>query len=160
VTARRRVVLVGCSQRKLDHPAEAQELYASELFQKSAAYARSVDRWFIVSAEHGLVRPDMELQPYDRSITELSQPARQAWAQSVAAGLQELEPGTVAGHGRRLGAIGAQTAIMLLAGRDYAEPLMPLIEMILPLRGMRTDARLSWLNQQLSSLQGMEGRVQ
>jgi hypothetical protein len=149
--APRRIVLVSCGMRKRREPAEAQRLYTSELFEKSAAYARaSFDRWFILSAAHGLVLPDTMLEPYDRSIAELTVPEQEAWARQVAGDLRRLQPGTVATRGPRLGAAGAETTITLLAGRAYAEPLMPLIVVAQPLRGMRTDDRIAWLKQQLA----------
>jgi hypothetical protein len=60
------VGLVGCAARKLQGPAPARELYVSQLFRKASAYAEATcDRWYILSAKHGLVHPDTVLEPYD-----------------------------------------------------------------------------------------------
>ena len=60
------VGLVGCASQKLQRPAPARELYVSQLFKKASAYAElTCDRWYILSAKHGLVHPDAIIEPYD-----------------------------------------------------------------------------------------------
>lgn len=60
------VGLVGCASQKLRRAAPARELYVSQLFKKASAYAeKTCDRWYILSAKHGLVHPDEVLEPYD-----------------------------------------------------------------------------------------------
>lgn len=52
------VGLVGCTSQKLKRPAPARELYVSSLFKKASAFAeRSCDRWYVLSAKHGLLHP-------------------------------------------------------------------------------------------------------
>jgi hypothetical protein len=54
-----------CSQ-KLKRPAPAQELYVSQLFKKASAYTElTCDRWYVLSAMHGLVHPHTVLESYD-----------------------------------------------------------------------------------------------
>jgi hypothetical protein len=36
--------------------------------------------WFILSAEHGLVSPDLILAPYERTLNAMSALERKAWA--------------------------------------------------------------------------------
>ena len=58
------VGLVACASQKLQRPAPARELYVSQLFKKASAYAGlTCDRWYILSAKHGLVHPDTVLEP-------------------------------------------------------------------------------------------------
>lgn len=58
------VGLVGCASQKLKRPAPARELYVSPLFKKASAYAEATcDRWYVLSAKHGLVHPDAVLEP-------------------------------------------------------------------------------------------------
>lgn len=58
------VGLVGCAAAKLKRPAPARELYTSALFRKSSAYVEHhTDRWYILSAKHGLLHPDQVVEP-------------------------------------------------------------------------------------------------
>ncbi|MBT2549736.1 hypothetical protein J7I85_15680 [Arthrobacter sp. ISL-65] len=59
-----RVGLVACASQKLQRPAPARDIYVSQLFRKASAYAEKTwDRWYVLSAKHGLVRPDTVLEP-------------------------------------------------------------------------------------------------
>jgi hypothetical protein len=79
------VGLVGCAAQKLDHPARARDLYVSQLFRKASAYAElTCDRWYVLSAKHGLVHPDTILEPYDvRLDTAKTSLTRRAWTAKV-----------------------------------------------------------------------------
>jgi hypothetical protein len=82
---------------KLGHAAPAKELYVSPLFRGRRAFVeRTCHRWFILSAEHGLVHPDQVLAPYDRTLTNASVAERRAWSRRVADAL-ERELSSVAG---------------------------------------------------------------
>ncbi len=69
---RMRVGLVGCTKSKLPHRSKAEQLYSpSAMFRGRRAYVqRSCDTWFVLSvAEHGLLSPTDELEPYDVTLT-------------------------------------------------------------------------------------------
>ena len=54
-----RVGLVGCVKKKGSSPAPAGDLYISPLFIGRRRFVEaSCDRWFILSALHGLLDPD------------------------------------------------------------------------------------------------------
>lgn len=73
--------LVACSKLKLNHPAPARELYTSPLFRAASAYCeRSYDRWLILSALYGLVRPDDVIEPYDVTLVRMTRAERTHWA--------------------------------------------------------------------------------
>lgn len=75
-------VLISCSKSKRATKAPARELYTGKLFKKAVAWAERHDHpWFIISALHGLVTPDQELQPYDYPLNQLRAREREAWAQ-------------------------------------------------------------------------------
>lgn len=58
------VVLVTCVYEKLTVPAVARNLYTGPYFDRLRRYAEAqAVPWFIVSAEHGLVRPADWLAP-------------------------------------------------------------------------------------------------
>lgn len=101
--------LVACSSQKLDRPAPAHELYCSPLFRKSLAYALSrCTQVYVLSASHGLVPLDREVKPYDRRLGGKKE--RAAWGRRVASTLIDR-------HGR-------DVEYLVLAGRDYADPLV------------------------------------
>src|SRR6185295_10488748 len=56
-----------------DARTHAENLYSSELFYRSRRYAQAnFDSWLILSAKHGLLRPDQIISPYDCKLTTLS----------------------------------------------------------------------------------------
>ncbi|MDY6778579.1 MAG: hypothetical protein SVU32_07980, partial [Candidatus Nanohaloarchaea archaeon] len=62
----RHYAVVGCGDDKAGEMVAARELYTSNYFQKKREYAEEVcDGWAILSAKHGIVDPDEELEPYD-----------------------------------------------------------------------------------------------
>lgn len=96
--AGRRIGLVGCVKSKLPHAAPAKDLYTSPLFRGRRAWVeRTCERWFILSAEHGLVEPDAWLEPYDKSLVTARTAERRAWAVRV---LQQMVRVLGPVHGR------------------------------------------------------------
>lgn len=84
------VGLVGCVKSKLSVPSRAADLYTSTLFRGRRAWVETnCDRWYILSAKHGLIGPDEVLAPYDESLLDMSRVDRQAWARRVLAELTE-----------------------------------------------------------------------
>ncbi len=103
-----RVGLVGCVKRKLGHAAPAAELYTSSLFIGRKSYVEgSCERWFVLSAEYGLVAPDEWIEPYDKTLKEMPASAREAWGRGILGRLQE-----------RLGSLDGLT-FEIHAGKDY-----------------------------------------
>src|SRR4051794_35194237 len=90
-----RVVLVSCVKSKRKKAAPAQELYTSQLFRGMKRYAqRNADAWYILSAKHGLVRPEEVVAPYEQTLTAMRKADRLAWAERVQrALLGRLPPG-------------------------------------------------------------------
>jgi hypothetical protein len=65
-----RVGLVGCTKSKLDHSASAADLYSpSALFRGRRMFVeRSCDRWFVLSAKHGVLASEEHVDPYDETL--------------------------------------------------------------------------------------------
>lgn len=102
--------LIACSKAKLDQPTQARELYTSPLFRAAQAYVRRhCDRYFILSAKHGLVAPWEVLAPYDVTLGGMGFDEKIKWANRVKAQLSEQVP--------------ANSWIELHAGAAYTEPL-------------------------------------
>lgn len=84
-----RVGLVGCVKSKQHRPARAKDLYTSTLFSGRRQFVeRTCDRWFVLSALHGLVDPDEEIEPYDVTLVDQDVAARAAWAAGVVDAIQ------------------------------------------------------------------------
>jgi hypothetical protein len=80
----RRIGLVGCVKQKRSSPAPAADLYTSPLFRGRRQWVeQTCGRWFILSAEHGLVRPDVVLAPYDQTLTGAGVAACRTWSAHV-----------------------------------------------------------------------------
>lgn len=105
-----RIVLVQCTNSKRDEAAPARILYdESGYFCDYRSYATTFgEKWYILSAKHGLLEPDTVIEPYDeRGITE---------GQAIAISDYLADRVT------------AETTIELLAGKDYTDPLVPELE--------------------------------
>lgn len=77
-----KVALVGCGKEKLRHAAPARELYTGPLFRAARAWAEAfAERWFILSAQHGLISPDTVIAPYDLKLSALSREERERWGE-------------------------------------------------------------------------------
>lgn len=87
--AGRAIALVSCAASKQDHPAQAADLYVSDLFRKSRNYAeRNSAAWFVLSAKHGLHEPTTEIVPCEMTPYTMRAAKRRAWSARV---LRHLE---------------------------------------------------------------------
>lgn len=69
----------------------ARDLYTSTLFTGRRRYVEdSCDRWFVLSARHGLVRDDEWLEPYDETLNDQSARSKRRWAEIVLGDLDAL----------------------------------------------------------------------
>lgn len=133
------IVLVSCASKKLGCRARAEDLYVSDLFQKSLAYARRLRpaAIFILSAKHGLVQPDEQIDPYNETLNTMRPPEIMAWSERV---LDQL----------RKRADVEQDHFVFLAGDKYRRYLLPRLRSVdVPMEGLRIGEQLSWLNGRL-----------
>jgi hypothetical protein len=137
------VGLVGCASQKLQRPAPARELYVSPLFKKASAYAEATcDRWYVLSALHGLVHPDTVLEPYDVRLgtSHRNTPPIHQWGARVRdqllAELAGLE----------------NVTIIALAGEQYRISLRDVPWPVdIPMKGLGIGQQLGWLTGRLSA---------
>lgn len=133
-----RVALVSCVKSKQSVPAPARDLYTSALFRGLRAYAeRNADRWYILSAEHGLVEPSAVLAPYEKTLNRMRRPDRDQWAAKVQEQLAGLLP--------------ESAEVIVLAGERYREGLIPFLTarghvVTMPLKGMPFGKQLQFLS--------------
>ena len=133
----RHLVLIACVSKKLDVEARAEELYASDLFEKSLAFARSIKATpYVLSAKHGLLHLDDRIEKYDETLKTKSVAERRVWSQNVVKSLS-----TIVAQGDR---------VTFLAGQKYREFLVDPLQQIgvsiaVPLEGLSIGNQLKWL---------------
>lgn len=133
-----RVYLVACVSQKKDGSDQAQHLYTSPLFQKARAYAlRHADRWYILSAKHGLVSPEQVIDPYETTLNRMPVAERRAWAERVSKQLAEV--------------LTLGDDVVFLAGKHYREGVAEGLEchghkVEIPMEGLTIGRQLSWLD--------------
>jgi len=131
----RKIVLISCASKKLSKKSKAREIYISPLFKLNLAYAKRLnpDAIYILSAKHGLLDLDTEIDPYNITLNNMSTSQRKTWAQSVA------------------GQLGSRTDLhkdhfIFLAGQNYRKYLTPHIASCdIPLEGLSIGKQLQHL---------------
>lgn len=132
------VVLVSCASKKLGVRAR-EDLYVSDLFRKSLAYARRLRPAdiFILSAKHGLVQPDEQIDPYNETLNTMLPPEIMRWSERV---FDQLRTHADVEHDH----------FVFLAGDKYRRYLLPRLRSAdVPMEGLRIGEQLSWLNSHL-----------
>jgi len=130
--------LISCVSKKKPYPAKAKELYDSPLFIKAKEFAeKRLDKYYILSAKHGLLDPDQVIDPYDESLDKKDVNTRKIWAKEV---FEKLVP-----------LLGDNDKIVLLAGKLYRQFLEELIKKNnipykVPLCKYRIGEQLKWYN--------------
>jgi hypothetical protein len=134
-----RVILVSCVKSKRTSVSAAQNLYTSDLFLSMRTYARqNSDQWFILSAEHGVLRPDEVVAPYEKTLNKMLKAERLEWAARVQYSLLELIP--------------SGASIVVLAGERYREGVVPFLRergysVEVPMIGLKFGFQLRWLKE-------------
>ena len=103
-----RCVLIQCTNSKRSEPAMATNLYdESAYYRKMRAYAKATgNKWYILSAKHGLLQPAEWVEPYDEFGLTGSQ-AHTIASELKLKGIDEVE---------------------IIAGTKYTDPLIPELE--------------------------------
>lgn len=137
--------LVSCTKRKRKEPSQPAELYAkSAYFRKVRAYCEANhDRWYVLSAKHGLLEPKGEpINSYDETLRGATVDEKREWAKEVSEQLQIQET------------LDEDTALVVHAGKDYYGELLPLLEdsgvgVKIPTEGLGLGEKMAWYNEQL-----------
>ena len=115
----------------------------SPWFRKARAFVEASGMpWFILSAEYGLLDPEVQVEPYERTLNEMPISDRRAWAERV---VKALTPHCV-----------GVRRIVVLAGTRYRDLLMPMLRalchnVVVPMEGMRIGEQLRWLGTAIRS---------
>lgn len=84
------MIIIGCSEKKEQKRSRAKDLYISERFILSRKICdEHTDRWLILSAKHGLLEPDKQVDPYDLAIDDLSNESKTNWIDAVSNKIRE-----------------------------------------------------------------------
>jgi len=136
--------LVSCVKSKRDEPATPKNLYTSPYFEKMSSYAEQQhDDWWILSAKHGLLNPDGDsIEPYDETLSGARVDEKRRWSKRVAEQLSDE------------GLLSGDHMLVLHAGRDYYDELLPLLEetsvtIEMPVEGLAIGERMAWYNNRL-----------
>lgn len=135
----KKIVLISCVSKKLPHQAKAQDLYVSPLFRLNLEYARKLmpDAIYILSAKHGLLDLDTEIEPYDLTLNDMPSRQVQAWARQV---LEQLKGCVDLGNDH----------FVLLAGQKYRKYLVPhFASYEVPMEGLTIGRQLQYLSERV-----------
>jgi len=136
-----KIVLISCVKTKLPHKAKAKNLYTSPLFKYSLKYAKSFnpDKTFILSAKHGLLNLEQEVESYEQTLNQMNSQELKLWVKKI---LEKLK--TVCDL--------EKDEIILLTGNNYGKHLLPHISNYkLPLKGLSMGKRLQFLKEKTSN---------
>lgn len=132
-----RICLIACVSLKDTRKMRAGDIYLSPLFKKAREFAsNNFDRWYILSAKHGLISPDMVIEPYEKTLNKMSREDRRKWAENVFGEIKKYTK--------------AIDEITFLAGLPYRQDLTPLLlkrgnKICVPMEGMGIGKQLQWL---------------
>jgi hypothetical protein len=128
-----KLVLISCCGPKMATPAAAQDIYVSDLFKKSRAYAEAQGgHWAILSAKLGLVLPEEIIEPYNLTLAKTPKDYREEWDARIIQALSELPD--------------RYSDIKVLAGKHYLGWVKDCPTLVsLPLDGLGIGQRLQFL---------------
>lgn len=135
----KKIVLISCVSKKLNHKAKAQDLYVSPLFQKNLRYAKLLnpDKIFILSAEYGLLDLNRKIEPYEKTLNKMSSTEIKEWANSVISQLQKVSDLD-------------KDDFVFLAGNNYRKFLLSHIrDYKIPMFGLGIGKQLKWLTKKI-----------
>ena len=133
VAMRTTLVLVACCGPKLKGVHPAGDIYQSDLFLKSRAWAeREGGAWGILSAKYGVLSPKQVIEDYDVTLNEIPAGKRREWCEMVR---EQLAPWK-------------SERIILLAGNRYCEWITDEWTTERPMEGLGIGQQLAWLKNQ------------
>lgn len=106
-----RIVIVGCGKVKRDSESLAWLLYDSGYAHLKMTVAILVGQPYIASAKHGLVPPNERVEPYQKSIYELSAAERRELGRQIAADIPDHFD-----------------EVLFLAGKKYRNPIIEALD--------------------------------
>lgn len=136
-----KIILISCVRRKKNYKTKAKNLYISPLFQYHLKYAESLnpDKIFILSAKYGLLELEKEVEPYEKTLNNMSAEQIKRWALQVILELKKVADLN-------------KDQFIFLAGAKYRKYLMHHIRNFrIPLKGLPIGKQLKYLKQNTNS---------
>jgi hypothetical protein len=136
-TMDKKIVLISCVSKKLQHQAKAKDLYINTLFKFNLKYTKSLkpDAIYILSAKHGFLNMEQEIEPYEQTLNTIPVYEIKEWAHGVL--LQLVEVASL-----------DKTEFIFLAGGKYRKYLLPYIKNTqIPLKGLGIGNQLQRLKE-------------
>ena len=148
----RKIILIACSSKKLNQRARAKDLYTGPLFKLSWAYALNErpDKIYILSALHGLLDPETDIDPYNVTLTRPPNPDSSSPIKVLTAKEKKQWGNRVI---LALSAVAdlRRDRFIILAGKEYIKPLADnLLYLRNPLKGLNRGKQLAFLSQSAS----------
>ena len=145
-----KIVLIACVSKKIPFKSKAEDLYVSQLFKNSLAYAFALkpDKIFILSALHHLLDLETEIEPYNVTLSNIPKSKRKKGI-IVLSSAEKIEWGK-----KVVEMLSERTDLqndqfIILAGQEYIKPIKPYIKNIDDrLRGMGIGERIRFLKTQ------------
>ncbi len=143
-----KIILIACVSKKGSKKAKAKDLYISQLFKSSLAYAnkQNPDKIFILSALHHLLEINQEIEPYNVTLSNVPKAKRKP-------GLIVLSSEEKILWGKKvIEQLKTQTDLLndeftILAGMEYIKPMKDYISKLNnPLIGLRKGERIKFIN--------------
>ena len=134
-----KIVLISCVSKKLSHKAKAKDIYISPLFKMNLKFAKSFnpDKIFILSAKHGLIDLDKEIEPYDKTLNLMRSAEKKKWVNNVL-------------HSLRKVADLDNDEFIFLAGENYRKYIIPHTKKYnIPLKGLSIGRQLQYLKEEI-----------
>ena len=122
-----RIVLIPCVSQKLPQRVKVKDLYISTLFKINLKYAEKLnpDDIFVLSAKHGLLPLEKEIEPYNETLNNMRSVEIKQWANLVPEQINEVC--TI-----------VEIELIFLANVKYSKYLLPYIQNPqVPLEGLR-----------------------
>ena len=131
----RKIILISCASKKLPTRSKAKDLYISTLFDLNLrfAYSMNPDAVYILSAKHGLLNLETEIDPYNLTLNNMTQREIKEWALKVIIQLDAV-------------ADLSNDHFIFLAGDKYRKYLVPSLRSYeVPLEGLPIGKQLQFL---------------
>lgn len=147
----KKIVLIACVSKKRPCKSKAADLYISQLFKYSLAYAYSLnpDKIYILSALHHLLDLETEIEPYNVTLSNIPKSKRRQ-------GFKVLNPAEKIEWGKKVVEMLSEQAdlqndkFIILAGQEYIKSIKPYIKNIDErLKGLGIGERISFFKNQL-----------
>jgi len=81
----KKIMLTACSKSKLAVRSKAKYIYKGSVFKASLEYAKflGIKDVYVLSAKHGLLHLDHEIDPYEKTLNKMRKLERTLWASKV-----------------------------------------------------------------------------